>query len=70
MYYLSRFFVLGLFVCSCMFMSDWGHKVEMKRDIASVNVAPTTGWNYQEKWNYTEPLKKEHKPHYSPSYKQ
>ena len=69
MYYLSRFFVLGLFICSCMFMSDWTHKVEMKRDVASVST-PESGWDYQEKWDYHAKPTKDHTPHYSPSYKQ
>lgn len=69
MYYLSRFFVLGLFICSCMVMSDWSYKVELKRDIASVPTE-TTGWNYDAKWDYHSPIQKEHKSHYSPAYKQ
>ena len=69
MYYVSRFFVLGLFICSCMVMSDWSHKVELKRDIASVQ-AQTPGWDYEAKCDYTTPVQKEHKPHYSPAYKQ
>jgi len=68
MYYLSRFFVLGLFICSCMVMSDWSHKVETKREIASIP-APT-GWDYTAKWDYTAPIPKEHKTQYSPAYKQ
>lgn len=69
MYYLSRFAILGLFICSCLAMSDWSFKGEVQRDIASVQ-PESQQWNYEEKWNYTRPEHKEHKAQYSPAYKQ